>query len=216
MNTPQNLPAGLPPLPANSRYAGRLNDHSESAESVIGHIWFDGRECWSSIESWGTDVGTSDIHNWHFAEAIPAESPAPAVEVGTPETDAAVDRCWLDGFWSGDFEEFARSLERRALAAESERDQLAAWKGSAMIVLAEIDTPAIAAMLKVPLGASVSKAIAPGIRDLQAKLATARDALEAILPFIPITSASEGGAAKFSANVRAADLVRSALTNIAL
>ena len=37
------------------------------------------------------------------------------------------------------------------------------------------------------------------------------EALLAILPFIPISSASEGGAAKFSANVRAADQVRAAI-----
>ena len=37
------------------------------------------------------------------------------------------------------------------------------------------------------------------------------EALEAILPFIPNTSASEGGAARFSANVAAADKVRAAI-----
>lgn len=36
-------------------------------------------------------------------------------------------------------------------------------------------------------------------------------ALEAIAEFIPNTSASEGGAAKHSANVRAADMVRAAI-----
>ena len=37
------------------------------------------------------------------------------------------------------------------------------------------------------------------------------EALLAILPFIPITSAREGGAARFSANVEAADKVRDAI-----
>lgn len=37
------------------------------------------------------------------------------------------------------------------------------------------------------------------------------EALEAIIPFIPNTSASEGGAARFSANVAAADKVRAAI-----
>lgn len=37
------------------------------------------------------------------------------------------------------------------------------------------------------------------------------EALEAILPFIPRTSASEGGASKYSENVKAADMVRSAI-----
>lgn len=37
------------------------------------------------------------------------------------------------------------------------------------------------------------------------------EALEAILPFIPVTTASEGGAAKYSENVRAADMVRAAI-----
>lgn len=37
------------------------------------------------------------------------------------------------------------------------------------------------------------------------------EALEAILPFIPVTTASEGGAAKYSANVKAADMVRAAI-----
>lgn len=37
------------------------------------------------------------------------------------------------------------------------------------------------------------------------------EALKAIKPFIPKTSASEGGAAKHSENVRAADMVRAAI-----
>lgn len=37
------------------------------------------------------------------------------------------------------------------------------------------------------------------------------EALEAILPFIPVTTASEGGAAKYSENVKAADMVRAAI-----
>jgi hypothetical protein len=37
------------------------------------------------------------------------------------------------------------------------------------------------------------------------------EALEAILPFIPNSSAAEGGAARFSANVAAADKVRAAI-----
>ena len=37
------------------------------------------------------------------------------------------------------------------------------------------------------------------------------EALEAILPFVPRTSASEGGASKYSANVKAADMVRAAI-----
>lgn len=37
-------------------------------------------------------------------------------------------------------------------------------------------------------------------------------ALEAILPFCPVTSASEGGASKYSANVVAADMVRAAIS----
>jgi hypothetical protein len=37
------------------------------------------------------------------------------------------------------------------------------------------------------------------------------EALNAILPFIPKTSASDGGAAKHSENVRAADKVRAAI-----
>jgi hypothetical protein len=37
------------------------------------------------------------------------------------------------------------------------------------------------------------------------------EALQAILPFIPITSAMEGGASAYSENVRAADKVRSAI-----
>lgn len=37
------------------------------------------------------------------------------------------------------------------------------------------------------------------------------DALEAILPWIPSTTAAEGGAARHSENVRAADMVRAAI-----
>lgn len=37
------------------------------------------------------------------------------------------------------------------------------------------------------------------------------EALEAILPFVPMTSASERGASKYSANVKAADMVRAAI-----
>jgi hypothetical protein len=37
------------------------------------------------------------------------------------------------------------------------------------------------------------------------------EALQAIVPFIPITSAAEGGAAKYSEAVKAADLVRAAV-----
>lgn len=42
-------------------------------------------------------------------------------------------------------------------------------------------------------------------------LLEALEALEAILPFIPVTTASEGGAAKYSENVKAADMVRAAI-----
>ena len=62
------------------------------------------------------------------------------------------------------------------------------------------------------------------IADRNAKLARSKEidqikrhavelleALEGILPFIPNTSASEGGAAKHSANVAAADKVRAAI-----
>jgi hypothetical protein len=37
------------------------------------------------------------------------------------------------------------------------------------------------------------------------------EALQAIAPFIPTTTATDGGAAKYSANVRAADMVRAAI-----
>lgn len=37
------------------------------------------------------------------------------------------------------------------------------------------------------------------------------EALQAVLPFIPTTSAAEGGAAKYSEYVRAADMVRAAI-----
>lgn len=37
------------------------------------------------------------------------------------------------------------------------------------------------------------------------------EALEAILPLVPRTSASEGGASKYSENVKAADMVRAAI-----
>ena len=46
------------------------------------------------------------------------------------------------------------------------------------------------------------------------RLLLCRDALKAILPFIPITSAQEGGASAYSENVRAADKVREALDTI--
>jgi len=49
------------------------------------------------------------------------------------------------------------------------------------------------------------------ILSLLDELEACREALEAILPFIPSTSASEGGAARFSANVAAADKVRAAI-----
>ena len=39
------------------------------------------------------------------------------------------------------------------------------------------------------------------------------EALQAILPFIPKTSAAEGGASMYSANVIAADMVRAAIAN---
>lgn len=52
-------------------------------------------------------------------------------------------------------------------------------------------------------------------REANARLISAApdllEALEAILPFIPVTTASEGGAAKYSENVRAADMVRAAI-----
>ena len=37
------------------------------------------------------------------------------------------------------------------------------------------------------------------------------EALKSILPFIPVTSESEGGAAKYSENVKAADKIRAAI-----
>lgn len=53
-----------------------------------------------------------------------------------------------------------------------------------------------------------------GLSDNLSLLRSAQDmldALEAITEFIPNTSASEGGAAKHSANVKAADMVRAAI-----
>ena len=52
------------------------------------------------------------------------------------------------------------------------------------------------------------------VAELEAKLKVARQALQAIEPYIPISSASEGGAVRHSANVKAADLVRQALKQI--
>ena len=49
------------------------------------------------------------------------------------------------------------------------------------------------------------------LRRLSAINAELLEALKAISPFIPTTSAKEGGAAKFSENVRAADAVRAAI-----
>jgi len=40
------------------------------------------------------------------------------------------------------------------------------------------------------------------------------DALETILPYIPTTSASEGGASAHSENVKAADKVRAAIATV--
>lgn len=57
-----------------------------------------------------------------------------------------------------------------------------------------------------------------GIHEANARLiAAAPDmlaALIAIAEFIPNTSATEGGAAKFSANVKAADMVRAAIAKV--
>ena len=53
------------------------------------------------------------------------------------------------------------------------------------------------------------------VQQANAKLIAAApdmlEALEAILPFVPRTSASEGGASKYSENVKAADMVRAAI-----
>jgi len=52
------------------------------------------------------------------------------------------------------------------------------------------------------------------LRRLVAINAELVEALEAIEPFIPVTSAKEGGASKYSANVHAADKVREALQKV--
>lgn len=52
---------------------------------------------------------------------------------------------------------------------------------------------------------------APELRRLHEVNQELVEALKAYLPFIPITSAKEGGASAFSENVRAADMFRAAL-----
>jgi len=58
------------------------------------------------------------------------------------------------------------------------------------------------------------KEAAAELRRLHAINAELVEALEAIEPFIPVTSAKEGGASKYSANVHAADKVREALQKV--
>lgn len=71
-----------------------------------------------------------------------------------------------------------------------------------------IDTPAVIIMCDTP-----NFAWCPDRNADWRLIAAAPDlleALQAILPFIPVTKVSDGGAAKYSENVRAADMVRAA------
>ena len=71
---------------------------------------------------------------------------------------------------------FADPLEQ----AEKERDELAAWKESAMSVSAEMDIQEVGRLLGVKLGHPIYPAIESGIRELKQKLTIARAALENI------------------------------------
>lgn len=99
----------------------------------------------------------------------------------TTETDATargIDQSNFADSWKDDFEEFMWVPADFARKLERERDELAAWKESAMIVSRQCDIQAVGTLLNVPLGHPVHPAIEPGIRELQAKLAIANGALE--------------------------------------
>ena len=61
---------------------------------------------------------------------------------------------------------------------------------------------------------AIDEALLEYIRHVEKQRDELLAALEAILPWIPTTSASEGGAARFSANVQAADKVRAAIASV--
>lgn len=63
---------------------------------------------------------------------------------------------------------------------EQECVRLNEWKRQALAVSGQCDIQAVGTLLKVPLGQPIYPAIEPGVRDLQAKLDTARTALESI------------------------------------
>lgn len=99
----------------------------------------------------------------------------------TPTTDACFERAGtMLAAQNTELAKTSRDLERRLAAITAERDELAAWKESAMTVYRECDIQAVGTLLKVKLGRPIYPAIEPGIRDLQAKLDTARAALESI------------------------------------
>ena len=65
-------------------------------------------------------------------------------------------------------------------------------------------------------GADLVAIVYGQVNDYDARLISACpdmfEALKAIIPFIPKTSESDGGAAKYSENVKAADMVRAAIS----
>jgi hypothetical protein len=73
MSTP--LPPGLPVLPPNTRYAGRLSDH-KSSEKISAYCCDPGHE-WTHLGDWFTDVMPEE--DWHVALPIEAvRDPAPS------------------------------------------------------------------------------------------------------------------------------------------
>ena len=74
-----------------------------------------------------------------------------------------------------------------------------------------LQTPGVEGVPAGPITAIELDNARAAVEKLIADRAELLEALLAILPWIPTTSANEGGASKYSENVRAADKVRAAI-----
>lgn len=112
---------------------------------------------------------------------IPTEiPPTPAApEAQTPRTDAAlavtttialVGCADVFGKVQVVKADFARELERNLAAMTKERNELRAWKESALEVEKSWSCQAVAKLLGLPLGSDIRAGIEPGIMALQAKV----------------------------------------------
>lgn len=179
---PQQLPPGLPPLPPVPNGCDRWEYRGigwRCQDERLKAFWEYGDMDW-----YVTDETVSGLQCYHYIEAIPAESPAPATETETPIASASLAKMKLSGYGGLIEWTVGRDLETRALAAEARLQEIEDW--NEVTVETGFDKHMDAAMGLIRNRREKHElvdVIADGLRKLAAtktKLVEARVALESV------------------------------------